>query len=157
MNLQRYYGKHKPMCAICSQKGLLLCCDYCSLAYHPECLSPPLKSQPQDFWACPRCEYHAKSTYSIHSFKLAANTAGQTTIDPPVASKLRVGPAFQLKQTHSRFFSRFWLIPRGENGRTRLHIFTSGYRGVYSRAGKWNAQIQYNGKKVVSHNALHAS
>ena len=33
--------------------------------------------------------------------------------------------------------------------RTTTHVFTSGYRGVYSRSGKWNAQIQYNGKKVV--------
>lgn len=39
---------------------------------------------------------------------------------------------------------------RNDSGKTRSHIFTSGYRGVYSRAGKWNAQIQYNGKKVVS-------
>ena len=30
------------------------------------------------------------------------------------------------------------------------HVYTSGSRGVYSRSGKWNAQIQYNGKKLVS-------
>ena len=157
MNLTRYYGKHKPMCAICSQKGLLLCCDYCPLAYHPECLSPPLKCQPPDFWACPRCEYHAKSNFTARSFQLAVERSGQTPIDPPVASKLRVGSGFPLKPTHSRFISHSQLISRGENGRTRLHIFTSGYRGVYSRAGKWNAQIQYNGKKVVSPNVLNAS
>lgn len=28
-------------------------------------------------------------------------------------------------------------------------IFTSNYRGVYCRSGKWNAQIQFNGKKIV--------
>lgn len=38
---------------------------------------------------------------------------------------------------------------RGENGNKKGHIFTSGFRGVYSRGDKWNAQIQYNGKKVV--------
>lgn len=134
MNLQRYYGKHKPMCAICSQKGLLLCCDYCSLAYHPECLSPPLKSQPQDFWACPRCEYHAKSSFSIHSFQLAANTTGPSSIDPPITSKLRVGSAFQLKQTHSRFFPAFlahsqrW---KWSNPITHLHERVS--RRVFAR------------------------
>lgn len=41
--------------------------------------------------------------------------------------------------------------------RTTSHVFTSGYRGVYSRSGKWNAQIQYNGKKVVGPRCTNSS
>lgn len=33
------------------------------------------------------------------------------------------------------------------DGKDRNAAYTSHYRGVYARAGKWNAQIQYNGKK----------
>ena len=128
MNLPRYYGKHKPACAICCQKGMLLCCDYCPLAYHPECLSPPLKCQPSGYWACPQCQYHLNTL----------ETQTKTPPISPITISLQAGPAFQLKSSRSR----------NDSGKTRSHIFTSGYRGVYSRAGKWNAQIQYNGKKV---------
>lgn len=55
MDLPRYYGEHKTLCNGCLQKGLLLCCDYCPLVYHPECLNPPLKDQPSDYWMCPQC------------------------------------------------------------------------------------------------------
>ena len=54
------------------------------------------------------------------------------------------------ERVHIKYFYSWIVIKnRGENGNKKGHIFTSGFRGVYSRGDKWNAQIQYNGKKVV--------
>lgn len=52
-------------------------------------------------------------------------------------------------RVHIKFLMSLCIMDRGENGNKKGHIFTSGFRGVYSRGDKWNAQIQYNGKKVV--------
>ena len=53
------------------------------------------------------------------------------------------------------FSSNPSLIFRKGGNNAPNHIYTSGYRGVYSRSGKWNAQIQYNGKKVVGSPSSH--
>lgn len=55
MDIQLYNGDHKELCDVCLGKGLLLCCDYCSSVYHPECVNPPVLHQPEDFWMCPHC------------------------------------------------------------------------------------------------------
>ncbi|KAM7459004.1 hypothetical protein BLSTO_00223 [Blastocystis sp. subtype 1] len=111
MDLPKYHGNHNTLCKGCSGKGLLLCCDYCPLAYHPACLTPPLKEQPSDYWMCPQCAQELENRLCKCQSKRS-----------------------DAKPVHK--------------GKTTSHVFTSGYRGVYSRSGKWNAQIQYNGKKV---------
>ena len=48
-------GEHADYCFICKDGGQLLCCDHCPLAYHLNCLVPPLKQIPKGDWSCPRC------------------------------------------------------------------------------------------------------
>lgn len=46
------------MCMICNKGGdddALLLCDQCNSGCHMYCLSPPLKSIPEDDWFCPDC------------------------------------------------------------------------------------------------------
>lgn len=40
-------------CATGSGSGILIKCDFCSLAYHLDCLQPPLTAPPKDKWMCP--------------------------------------------------------------------------------------------------------
>ncbi len=35
--------------------GNLLCCDFCPLVFHVECLDPPLTEIPTEEWKCPQC------------------------------------------------------------------------------------------------------
>ena len=65
MDLPKYHGNHNTLCKGCSGKGLLLCCDYCPLAYHPACLTPPLKEQPSDYWMCPQCAQELENRTTI--------------------------------------------------------------------------------------------
>ena len=48
-------GEHADNCYYCKDGGELLCCDKCPLAYHLQCLFPPLKEIPEGSWQCPRC------------------------------------------------------------------------------------------------------
>ena len=36
--------------------GELLCCDFCNLVYHLECLDPPMEQIPDGKWECPECK-----------------------------------------------------------------------------------------------------
>lgn len=36
-----------------NEKSTLIQCDFCSLCYHLDCLTPPLPSVPKDKWMCP--------------------------------------------------------------------------------------------------------
>lgn len=55
MDVPLFKGEHKEVCSECFGKGVLLCCDYCSLSYHPHCANPPVYSQPEEYWMCPQC------------------------------------------------------------------------------------------------------
>ena len=46
---------HMEFCRVCKDGGELLCCDLCPSAYHPQCVTPPLKEMPEGKWVCPRC------------------------------------------------------------------------------------------------------
>ncbi len=53
-HLSLHRGVHGDACAKCFLGGSLLCCDYCPLVYHLECLR--LKTEPSSAtWACPSC------------------------------------------------------------------------------------------------------
>jgi histone demethylase JARID1 len=66
-------------CDVCgkgSEAGSTLVCDSCDLAYHPGCLEPPLKSQTESDWHCPRClvgtgefGFQEGGIYSLKSFQ----------------------------------------------------------------------------------------
>lgn len=43
-------------CHYCGEGGRVLCCSYCPLVFHMDCLVPPLESVPDGMWACPSCE-----------------------------------------------------------------------------------------------------
>lgn len=62
MSVPLFYGTHRCICEVCSREGVLLCCDYCPLVYHPNCLSPPILSQPTGYWMCPQCENDMESS-----------------------------------------------------------------------------------------------
>ena len=49
-------------CLHCGGGGLLLCCDFCSAAYHPECLSQEVVPTGND-WLCPDCQDNQNPTY----------------------------------------------------------------------------------------------
>ena len=49
-------GEHADFCYSCKDGGELLCCDFCPLAYHLGCLTPPMEEIPDGDWKCPRCE-----------------------------------------------------------------------------------------------------
>ena len=44
-------------CAVCGQEGLLVCCEACPAAFHPDCLPPHLAPADDDDadWYCPTC------------------------------------------------------------------------------------------------------
>ena len=40
-------------CSICSDGGMLVCCDYCPKSYHLECLGLEESTLPEGKWQCP--------------------------------------------------------------------------------------------------------
>lgn len=48
---------HNEVCEVCSQGGELLCCDTCSLVFHPSCARPALAALPtaSEAWSCAFC------------------------------------------------------------------------------------------------------
>ena len=64
-----FQGSHKSVCNTCNKTGMLLCCDYCSLSFHPSCLQPPITERPIDFWMCPICcaDYHTGNVSAIRT------------------------------------------------------------------------------------------
>eukprot|EP00658_Telonema_sp_P-2_P055823 TRINITY_DN44378_c0_g1_i1.p1 TRINITY_DN44378_c0_g1~~TRINITY_DN44378_c0_g1_i1.p1 ORF type:complete len:174 (-),score=32.26 TRINITY_DN44378_c0_g1_i1:545-1066(-) len=48
--------EHNALCQVCGMGGELLCCDFCNLVFHLECLDPPLENVPDGKWACPECQ-----------------------------------------------------------------------------------------------------
>ena len=49
-------------CLHCGGGGLLLCCDFCSAAYHLECLPQEVAPAGND-WLCPDCRDYQNPTY----------------------------------------------------------------------------------------------
>lgn len=47
--------KHSNVCQDCGNGGDLLLCDTCPRVHHRKCLTPPLRSVPDDDWFCPHC------------------------------------------------------------------------------------------------------
>ncbi|KAM3724186.1 PHD finger protein [Dirofilaria immitis] len=46
----------KALCHLCASRNensTMIQCDFCSLCYHLDCLTPPLPSVPKDKWMCP--------------------------------------------------------------------------------------------------------
>ncbi|XP_020574057.1 protein CHROMATIN REMODELING 4 [Phalaenopsis equestris] len=56
---------HYFECEECKVGGNLLCCDSCSLSYHLDCLSPPLKHAPAGKWQCSKCCSQTEDSKSI--------------------------------------------------------------------------------------------
>lgn len=51
-----YSGDHDDECYICEDGGDLICCDYCSKAFHLKCHIPPLSHVPFGNWVCCECK-----------------------------------------------------------------------------------------------------
>ena len=45
--LLKTWKEYNEMCELCSTGGNIICCDYCNLSFHPECLLPPLQVIPE--------------------------------------------------------------------------------------------------------------
>ena len=57
-NLSYFEINTKQKCDTCGKgddAGFILVCESCDHGYHGACLDPPLKSQPDGEWNCPRC------------------------------------------------------------------------------------------------------
>lgn len=51
-------------CLECGQPGSLYCCDFCSAAYHADCLDEEDRPQGEvEAWKCPNCAVHDLPTY----------------------------------------------------------------------------------------------
>lgn len=46
---------HTPECFKCGQGGILSCCGYCHIAYHPSCLCENNQFDGAEVWICPLC------------------------------------------------------------------------------------------------------
>lgn len=157
MDVPLFEGEHKETCNVCFGRGTLLCCDYCSLSYHPHCSNPPILSQPEDYWMCPQCVEDLSYSMIIvmHEYidngkeTIQMRCKGEGMPDPMEIDYSLESRNDRSERVHIKFSFLKVIRCRGENGNKKGHIFTSGFRGVYSRGDKWNAQIQYNGKKVV--------
>ncbi|GBO08291.1 hypothetical protein AVEN_204613-1 [Araneus ventricosus] len=72
-------------CEVCKdvkeRNDTVLLCDSCDLAYHLDCLNPPLKSIPRGNWFCPDCQEVGKKLTAIKLAKyieeLAIHDPGQ--------------------------------------------------------------------------------
>jgi len=58
-------------CSVCGldvMSGIVLLCDCCDAEYHTKCLDPPLTSEPEGEWFCPKCtrEKEGKNTLNVH-------------------------------------------------------------------------------------------
>ncbi|CAM9232770.1 unnamed protein product, partial [Discosporangium mesarthrocarpum] len=54
--LQPYQGDHNDICEKCNLGGELLCCDFCNIVYHLQCVTPKLTKAPEErLWICPDC------------------------------------------------------------------------------------------------------
>jgi hypothetical protein len=55
IDLKKFKGEdvHNSVCTKCELGGKLLCCDWCTLVYHKDCL--PQEPKKDDDFACPEC------------------------------------------------------------------------------------------------------
>jgi len=103
---------HNELCEVCSQGGELLCCDTCSLVFHPACVRPALKYESgfpsaKDAWSCAHC---------VLDGTVRANKAGFDV----AAAKRFVAEMNALSRT----------------------LASRRYRGVVHKGQKYRAQIQ---------------
>lgn len=64
--LNLYKHLNMDTCLECGKSGSLYCCDFCSSAYHEECMEEhhkPVKMMDSEKWICPACRDHDLPTY----------------------------------------------------------------------------------------------
>ncbi|XP_023228451.1 bromodomain adjacent to zinc finger domain protein 1A-like, partial [Centruroides sculpturatus] len=66
--------ENEDTCDVCSKGGTLICCDGCPLAFHLECVNPPLRRVPRGVWNCPKCL--SLSAKKAAAEKHSANNSG---------------------------------------------------------------------------------
>ena len=64
--------QHNDMCEVCNQGGELLCCDTCSLVFHPNCCRPQLATIPKEdeAWSCAYCAVDGTVTHEDVGYSL---------------------------------------------------------------------------------------
>lgn len=67
-----YEGDHELQCNACHGCGIVMACDYCPLVYHPQCATPKLMKQPEDYWACTQC-LHDMATGNLNAIRERCN------------------------------------------------------------------------------------
>lgn len=78
-----FEGEHDDECYICYDGGELLCCDYCSKAFHLQCHIPPLTKCPDGIWKCCECTAIHEQYYKNRQETSSESTAvAQKTCSP---------------------------------------------------------------------------
>jgi hypothetical protein len=119
--------EHNELCEVCSSGGELLCCDTCSLVFHPACCRPELHAIPaeDEDWSCAFCVLDGTVRPSKAGFDMSE-------------AKVHV-------ETMRR-------VARGlASGRSDGMAFDSSsvrYRGVVNKGRKFRAQIQISGRQI---------
>jgi len=53
-------SENNDECFKCEGGGVLVCCSFCSLSFHAECVQPPLQRIPDGDWECDECISEAR-------------------------------------------------------------------------------------------------
>jgi hypothetical protein len=83
-------------CTVCEDGGDMICCEFCNLVYHLNCLTPALSRPPHRTWACPSCAYdfsqmcrncninadEAAKSYALHKAKKTRPVASKSATTP---------------------------------------------------------------------------
>ncbi|KAB0789991.1 hypothetical protein PPYR_15737 [Photinus pyralis] len=114
-------------CEICGsslQEDRLLLCDGCDLAYHLECLDPPLTEVPEGEWFCPSCR---RTTNVVEIVNLSFYLGDEET-DAVVNTNQRHG-APRLPRTRQNERIRTRIVTQRHNNETSDELVESNAEG----------------------------
>jgi hypothetical protein len=117
--------EHNELCEVCSTGGELLCCDTCSLVFHPACCRPELTAVPeeQEDWSCAFCVLDGTVRPSKVGYDMATAKAHVETMRR-LAREVEKGKVLAFGGSDVR------------------------YRGVVNKGRKFRAQIQISGRQI---------
>ncbi|EFO21550.1 PHD-finger family protein [Loa loa] len=97
----------KAICHLCAsrnEKSTIIQCDFCSLCYHLDCLTPPLPSVPKDKWMCPAHVEHILDRKLAKTLSLRK----RLLIWRKYARQPRNGPYFSVPDCIKKLYETRW-------------------------------------------------
>lgn len=93
------------ICGVCGDKGLLICCEDCPMAYHLDCVG--LSIVPKGEWRCKQCELNKKNKVIKRSSSVNgdANATNGTTTSASEGSTTAGGLVLAFDSYHEKFHS----------------------------------------------------